>query len=313
MNCERCKTLLPPDARFCRVCGLPVATPAPGGVVIDPPPFNRSPLDNAPTTPELGPWPLPQSGQATPPPVPGQQYWAAPQYIQPTQAVPPGAPPWGQQINAAPPALPQSNPSPMIISPPPGTMRSAGAQLASPPQRTRRRRGCLPKILITLLILVVLVAGGWFFGLRPYLHSLVQNQIDGQLSTEINQIPPVPPVINTFNVTETAINNLFVLNHSPSDPVQNIHMTITPAGMQLDFQVYGFSCTVTGNLAASNGVPVVSNVAIQGILGLIMSPDELTTILNSHLSDAQMRLQRSITLITLKDHSVDLTLGSPTI
>ena len=192
-------------------------------------------------------------------------------------------------------------------------MRSAGAQLASPPQRARRRRGCLPKILITLFILVVLVAGGWFFGLRPYLHSVVQNQIDEQLSTAVNQIPPVPPVLRTFTLTETAINNLFVLNHSPSDPVQNTHMTITPAGMQLDFQVYGFSCTITSNLTASNGVPVVSNVAIQGVLGLIMSPDELTSIVNSHLSSAQTQLHRSITLITLKDHAIDLTLGDVTI
>jgi hypothetical protein len=192
-------------------------------------------------------------------------------------------------------------------------MQSSGGQLASAPARPRRRGGCLPKILITLVILVILVAGGWFIGLRPYLHSLAQNQINQELSNSIDQIIPVPPVINTFVVTETAINNLFVLNHAPSDPVQNMHLTITPGNLQLDFQAYGFSCSVSGILTASNGKPVVNNVAIQGVAGLIMSPDELTTILNNRLSDAQVRLHRSITSITLKEHEIDLTFGGVTI
>ena len=191
-------------------------------------------------------------------------------------------------------------------------MQSAGGQ-AFAPAKPRRRGGCLPKILITLVILVILVAGGWFIGLRPYLHSLAQNQIDQELSNSIDQIPPVPPFINTLPVTETAINNLFVLNHAPSDPIQNMQMTITPGGIQLDFQAYGFSCSVSGILTASNGKPVVNNVAIQGVVGLIMSPDELTTILNNRLSDAQVRLHRSITSITLKEHEIDLTFGGVSI
>lgn len=291
MNCERCKTLLPPDARFCRVCGLPVSTPAPDGTVVNPPPFN----------------------QPTPPPVSPQQQWASPQWGQQAQELPPAAPQWGQQIQPTVPAAPQSYPSPLVISPSTGTMQSTGRQLSSPPAQPRRRGGCLPKILITLVIIVVLALGGWFIGLRPYLHSLVQNQIDQELSNYVNQILPVPPGINTFTITETAVNDQFVLNHSPSDPVQNLHMTIMPAGLQLAFLAYGFSCSVSAFLTTSNGVPVVNNVAIQGIVGLVMSPDELTTILNNHLSDAQARLHRSITSVTLREHAIDLTLGGITI
>jgi hypothetical protein len=329
MNCENCGTLLPPDARFCRVCGFPVSTTPPGGIIDDPSPFHQQPINSSPTTPApaLDPWPLPPSTQPTPPPVAPQQQWATPQYAQPTQAVPPSAPQWGQptqgappsspwrgqQINAVPPSAPQSYPSPMIMSPSAGTMQSAGGQPATPPAKARRGRGCLATLLITLVVLVALVLGGWFIGLRPYLHSLVQNQIDQELSNSVNQIIPIPPVINNVTVTETMLNNLFVLNHSPSDPVQNMHITITPAGLQLDFQAYGFSNTITGDLTTSNGVPMVTNVGIQGILGLIMSPDELTTILNTHLSDAQARLHRSITSITLQEHTIEFNLGGVTI
>ena len=282
MNCERCKTLLPPDARFCRVCGLPISTPAPGGMVANPPPFNQPTINSSPTTP--APWQVP---------------WSPPQWGQPTQAASP------------------SYPSPMVLPPAVGTMQSTGGQQpAFAPAKPRRRGGCLPKILITLVILAIVVAGGWFIGLRPYLHSLAQNQIDQELSNSIDQIPTLPavppgapPIANTFVVTETAINNLFVLNHSPSDPVQNMQMTITPGGMRLDFQAYGFACSVSGNLTASNGKPVVNNVAIQGVAGLIMSPDELTTILNNQLSRVPGQLNRSIASVTLKEHEIDLTFG----
>lgn len=191
-------------------------------------------------------------------------------------------------------------------------MQSSGGRSASAAAKSRRG-GCLPKILITLVILAIVVAGGWFIGLRPYLHSLAQNQIDQELSSSIDQIIPVPLPVNTLTVTETAINNLFVLNHAPADPVQNMHLTITPGNVQLDFQAYGFPCSVSGILTASNGKPVITNVAIQGVLGLIMSPDELTTILNNHLSDAQARLHRSINSVTLKEHEIDLAFGGFTI
>ncbi len=302
MNCERCKTLLPPDARFCRVCGLPVP-PAPDRA-INPAPFNAPLINSSPTipAPSLAPWSSPQS---TPAPILPQQQWVSPQWSQPTQAVQPSGPQWVQPTQAA----PQSYQSPMVIPPPVGTMQSTGGQPASPPSKPHRRVGCLPKILITLVILAILVVGGWVFGLRPYLHTQAQNQIDQELSNSINLIPPIPPPLNTISVTDTTINNLIVLNHSPSDPVQNLHATITPTGLQMDFQAYGFSCSVVGNLILSNGNLVVTNVAIQGIVGLIMSPDELTSILNSQLANVQSRIHRLITSVTLKDHEIDIALG----
>ena len=306
MNCERCKTLLPPDARFCRVCGFPVPTPAPADNLISPSPFSAPTINSSPTSPppSLTPWIQPQPTQLTPPPVFPQQQWGSP-----TEVASPSGPQWVQPTQAA---VPQSYQSPMVIPAPVGTMQSTGGQPAPAPSKPRRRRGCLPKILITLVILLAVVAGGWIIGLRPYLHSLAQSQIDQELASSVDQIIPLPPPVNTLMVTDTMINNLIGSDHS-SDPVQNTHVTITSSGLKLDFQVYGFPCSVTGNLIASNGKPVITNVAIQGIIGLIMSPDELTPILNNHLSDAQSRLHRLINTITLKDHEIDLSLGDVTI
>ena len=257
MNCVRCNALLVPEARFCPICGLPVATAAP--------PASLPSL--SPSQMERGP-----GGEAAPP-----------QPYQPTVAVSPGS-------------LPRT-----------------ASPFPSPPFPARRRRNWLVRSLLMLAVVLLVLVAGWFFGLRPYLHGLAQSQIDSVLTNAIDQINPLgipllPPGGAPIPVSETAINNLIVLNTTPSDPVQQMHMTITPAGLRLDFQAYGFPCTITGVPQAINGQLVITNVTVQGIDSLIISPDELTATLNAHLRDASARLHRDISGVLLKDHEIDIQL-----
>lgn len=182
----------------------------------------------------------------------------------------------------------------------------------------RRKGRVWKRVGITLLVLVVLVVGGWFAVARPILHGIAQSQLNQVLSSGVNQILPLPPIgpIPPVMLTETAINNLIVLEHAPSDPVQNAVATITPpviasdgsytGGVRLDFQLYGFACSITGIPMASNGGIVMTHVQVQGILGWVMSPDELTSILNSHFQDAVGRLQRQVTGLTIMNHEIDI-------
>lgn len=78
----------------------------------------------------------------------------------------------------------------------------------------------------------------------------------------------------------------------------------------MSFQTYGFSNGLSLKPALQNGRLVATNVAVNGPFSLIMSPDELTPLLNRHLSDAQNRIKYSIKSVQLKDHEMDLTLGS---
>ncbi len=295
MNCSNCHMPLEENARFCRNCGAPVSQP----VQQQPPkPYSPNQLDNAPTIPTM-PW-QPQPPQQN---IPSQ-------YAQPTQGYQGGMP-----------SQPGTNLQPTVYQPgtfqqgppsQPGTFQQQGPQLqpgtfqqeeVPSQQRTmqnselqnpaatdviapkrRRGRGCLIGFLVTLLILVVLVAGAWFLGVRPYLHNIAATQINNVLTNGINQIPSqvsLVPANTSFSVTENTLNNLITLETAPSDPVQNMHVSIAPGGMTINFQVYGFGCTVTGVPAADNGHLVVTNVNIQGLASLIMSSDELTTLLNS--------------------------------
>src|SRR5258708_16185827 len=143
--------------------------------------------------------------------------------------------------------------------------------------------------------MVLIVGAVWFVGLRPYLHGLAQNQIDTLVSNVVNQldlaqIPEISSSPLSIPVTERTVNNLFVLYASPSDPVQHMHMQITPGGLRFDFQVYGFAFDLTSLPVVTNGQLIVAHVTVEGIVSLIMSSDEMTSILNAHLRDARAKL-----------------------
>ncbi len=197
-----------------------------------------------------------------------------------------------------------------------GTQHMGGASTAPtrPRESIRRRRGSLARVLVSRALVVLVLVAGWFVGLRPYLHGLVQNQIDGVLSNVVNQIDltrisgiPSGPV--SIPVTEMTINNLIVLYSAPSDPVQHMRMQITPGGVRVDFQVYGFACDITGVPMVSNGQLIVANITVEGIVSLVMSSDEMASVLNAHLRDARAKLRRNVVSVILKEHEMDLMLG----
>jgi hypothetical protein len=283
MNCARCNASLPPEARFCPVCGLVIAVDASKATIVDSAQANQPAKEVAPTSP----WQVQQPTQ----PAPLQQPYRSPQRMPQNQAAP---------SQAYQPAVAVS----------PATLRSAGARPSSPPLPQRRGKRLLTRVLLILALVLLVLVAGWFVGLRPYLHGLAQSQIDGVLSSAVDQIPPaqlalIPPGQRSVPVTETAINNLITLNTAS---VQQMHITITPAGLRLDFQVYGFACTVTGVPEALNGQLVITNVTVGGVVALIMSPDELTATLNAHLHDAVTKLNRNVTRVTLKNHEIDIEL-----
>ena len=85
-------------------------------------------------------------------------------------------------------------------------------------------------------------------------------------------------------------------------------MTITPSVLRLDLQTYGITSTITGVPQVVNGQLVITNVTVQGIASLLLSPEELTTTLNAHLHDAGLKLHRAVTGVLLKDHEMDIQL-----
>ncbi|MHB8598181.1 MAG: zinc ribbon domain-containing protein [Ktedonobacteraceae bacterium] len=323
MNCSNCHMPLENDARFCRNCGSLVSMPAQPQAPNSYPPQS---FEDTPTIP-TAPWQPQQAPQS-------QQSLHIPQhmptqYMPPSQNVPPYAAPTQsmQSYQGEVPPQPGTFQQPVMLQPgsfqqqgpqsQPGNFVDNGPGNPSAPSevapKRRRRRGCFSGCLVTLIVLVLLLTGGWFLLARPYLHNLAASQINNVLTTGINQIPAqvtqVPPGV--FPVQENTLNNLITLETAPSDPVQHMVASITPANMTINFQVYGYGCTVTGIPAAQNGHLVVTNVNVQGLASLIMSSDELTALLNQKLAVAQAKLDHPVTGVQLKNQELDLVLGPP--
>jgi len=179
--------------------------------------------------------------------------------------------------------------------------------------RRRSGRGRVWGCLLTLIIILVALIAAWFLVGRPYLHNMAETKINQALGSAIKQIPQAPQVppgvalpTRSIPISETFINNLITINSSPSGPVQNTQVSISPQSFTLTFQTYGFNNTVSQVPAAKNGELVATDVNISGPLSLIMTPDEMTSILNRNFANAQQRIQRPITGVQLKAHEMDL-------
>lgn len=289
MNCIKCKAPLEANARFCPNCGEPVSNMGPYSTPShSAPPYQSAFTAEPPTLPldnqRIEPLILQPGNQQAPQP---QAYGPAQQRLQPQAAQPQQAPYYQPGVNSL---------------------------ASSRNTKTRRRgRGCLVGLTIILLLLLVLV-GGWFLLLRPYLNNQAQNNLDSVLSDAVNHIPAQVAVApaDSVKVTENLLNNLLVLNSSPNDIVKNMQIHITPNTMNMQFQVYGFDSTVTGVPQVNQGHLVITNVTVDGVAGLILSPDEITALVNRHLADAQARINHSVVSVQLNNQEMDLVLGTST-
>lgn len=346
MNCPRCNTPLVADSRFCGSCGYSVANlmeadtastlmendgatmmaaswpAAPQASAQGQPLAAQSPLYEAPTVRQMSPSPQPGTFQAPPsanwsPQQQSQTSWTpAPNQLQggswPQQAQQQGGnwsqqqpANWQQPMQSQGGSWPQQNQYGGMM---PGTLSRTGE--VSPKKRKRGGR-ILARLLLVLILLGAVLAGAWFFGVRPYLHNLAQDQLVQALSDAEGQIllfqNAIPSGRQLVKVDEETIN-VYLGAHSSSQ-LQHLHATITPQSFELGFDAYGFHNTIDAVPIASNGLLQVTNVQVQGVLWLIMSNAELTSALDDNFQSFGQQMHRTIGQITLKEHEMDIIIN----
>lgn len=179
-----------------------------------------------------------------------------------------------------------------------------------PRKRRKRRGGCLVSFIVVLLVLVTALAGGWMFFGRAYAHNIVQNQLDNAFTSVEASVTIASLALPTgrYNLTATEVQFNNYLANKNADPVQNLHMAITPQDLSLSFTTYGYASSITAVPVVSNGELQVTNVQVQGPLSFIYNNDEMTTTLNAHFVTLSKDLGRTIDKITLQNQQMTIQL-----
>ena len=303
MNCVRCGVRLEANARFCQHCGLPAAASQPQNGSISP-----SGGQGTDETVHISPLAhqLHTEGQGTDETVPisplahqlqrpttyPQQY-----YSQQPQASPQAGYRQSEFAQFLPAAQPQN------------FYQDRGMERGSTPRR-RNRLGCVLGCLGTLLVVILLLGVTWVFALRPYIHNLAMTQMDEAMTNAVNQIPPIGvpiPPGTTVPIAQSTLNNVLAQNPADTDIVQDTNIQITASQVVLDFEVYGQDCTITSIPQMQSGNLVATNVTISGIASLVLSPQDVTDMLDSHLKDIQTHIDHRVTNVHLVDQEIDVT------
>lgn len=187
-------------------------------------------------------------------------------------------------------------------------MRSGNKARKQEQPKRRRGRGCLISSLVAIVLVVALLVAG-----RLIVNNLVISQMNQTISDAINNIPAAVSVLpggTSQTITETQVNNLITNHASASDPVQNVTIHLTSNNMQINFNVYNFSSTITTVPQIQNGKLVATNTTVQGLASLILSSDDITNLINTQINNLQTHIQHTITAVTLENQAIQLTFSS---
>lgn len=151
------------------------------------------------------------------------------------------------------------------------------------------------------MVLLALVIGGRFA-----LNAFAISQINQALSDAITNVPSQVALLpeRDQTITDSMVNALITRQNSSSSPVQNLTIHFTHNDVEIDFNVFSFSSTITTVPKIVNGQLVATNVTVQGIAGLILSPDDITNVMNTQIKNLQTHIQHTITAVTLENQAI---------
>lgn len=186
---------------------------------------------------------------------------------------------------------------------------TTGNTFAHSQRKSHSLSGCFAWTLAILVLLCLGLSMVWLFVISPSIHTIAKAELNLSLNrAEANIHPPLLFISGiVIPISEHTVTEMIMSNLSPSDAIKDPVTHITPNNISINFQLYSFPCVITAVPQVTNGHLGVNKVTIEGIMSFILSPDDITTLLDTHLTHAQETLQHSVTNVQLQNQEMDLT------
>jgi len=167
-------------------------------------------------------------------------------------------------------------------------------------ERRQSRRGCLIG-LVALVWIVLLAMLGYRFLLRDQVSQQIGQQIGEQIGEQIAPSPvagqidqgvdaALPTVVaglptGEIRVNETDANAYLAANISSMRRIDGATVRFVPGQVQLDIQAAGTTSTATMGVAVQDGRVIAVDPQLDGLLGQVISADQLAATLEQRFND----------------------------
>ncbi|HEU4323379.1 MAG TPA: hypothetical protein VFS21_09550 [Roseiflexaceae bacterium] len=187
-------------------------------------------------------------------------------------------------------------------------------------QGERSGRGCLVT-LVVLVWLVVLGGLAYRFLIQPQLSQLIGDQIGSQIAApplgeqiegQAGQVLPTVVAAlpsGELRISEADANSYLEANRDSLQPLESVWVRFSPGQVQADLGAMGLTSTARMGLAAQDGRVVVRDASIDGLLGQVISAQDLAASLERQIN-AQLAAQgRSVTDVRVEQGVIVVTIN----
>lgn len=182
-----------------------------------------------------------------------------------------------------------------------------------PPKRRSWAFTCLVTLVVLVFLLLALALGALFY-LKPRLSQGAGDTLGGQLDALIDQKlgqglgggqGTVPSGFSDQIVISEAEVNDYIAAH-PQDiaPLDSVSVAFVPGEMRATVSAYGVSGVARSGVAVANGRVVLVNPTIEGALGFFIDSAQLAESLEARLNQELGNSNASITAIEVQQGQI---------